>query len=156
MVKAGGSHPGEPGGGLGLTYLEVRVGTGYADTRNRLWVKPDPGYGVIAGRVVDARGYLVPQQPVLLYRGAQPDRYWRQTFTYPDGEVRPDPAWGETFAFSDVPVGSYLVKTYFDGRLVTRPITVTEQATSFVLIEGPPPPSAQPPVGHRCPRRSTR
>jgi murein DD-endopeptidase MepM/ murein hydrolase activator NlpD len=155
-VKAGDNVALVGQGGVALgphLHLEVRVGgTGYADTRNPdLWVKSDPGYGVIAGRVVDARGYLVPQQPVLLYRGAQPDRYWRQTFTYPDGEVRPDPAWGETFAFSDVPVGSYLVKTYFDGRLVTRPITVTEQATSFVLIEGPPPPSAQPPSGTPTP-----
>ena len=50
----------------------------------------------------------------------------------------------ETFTFSDVPGGEYLVKTFFDGRQLTVPITVTNQATTFVLFqqtEPPPPPS---------------
>jgi murein DD-endopeptidase MepM/ murein hydrolase activator NlpD len=148
-VRAGEGQPARAGdvvaevgqGGVALgphLHLEIRVGgLGYGDVRNPdLWVRPDPGYGVIAGRVVDARGYLVPQQPVFLHRAQEPDRYWRQTFTYPDGEVKPDVAWGETFTFADIPVGAYLLKTYFDGRLHTRPLTVSEQATTFVLIEG--------------------
>jgi murein DD-endopeptidase MepM/ murein hydrolase activator NlpD len=149
-VKAGDpvAQVGQGGVALGPhLHLEVRVeGMDYQDTRNPdLWVKPDPGYGVIAGRVIDARGYLVPQQPVFLHRAAEPDRYWRQTFTYPDNVVKFDLEWGETFTFADVPVGAYLLKTYFDGRLYTRPLTVTNQATTFVLVEGlvtlPTPPS---------------
>jgi murein DD-endopeptidase MepM/ murein hydrolase activator NlpD len=140
-VKAGDpvAQVGQGGVALGPhLHLEVRVeGMNYQDTRNPdLWVKPDPGYGVIAGRVIDARGYLVPQQPVFLHRAAEPDRYWRQTFTYPDNVVKLDLEWGETFAFADVPAGPYLLKTYFDGHLYTRPVTVTNQATTFVLIEG--------------------
>jgi murein DD-endopeptidase MepM/ murein hydrolase activator NlpD len=119
-------------------HLEIRVGgTTYGDVRNPdLWVRPDPGYGVVAGRVIDARGYMVPQQPIFLHRAEQPDRFWRQTFTYPDSEVKSDTAWGETFTFADVPVGGYVLKTYFDGQLYTRPISVTNQATTFVLIQG--------------------
>jgi murein DD-endopeptidase MepM/ murein hydrolase activator NlpD len=128
-------------GGVALgphLHLEVRVGDlNYGDARNPdLWVKPDPGHGVVAGRVIDARGYIVPQQPIFLHRVEERDRFWRQTFTYPDSVVQPDVEWGETFTFADVPVGGYIVKTYFDGRLYTRPITVTNQATTFVLIEG--------------------
>jgi hypothetical protein len=134
-------------GGVALgphLHLEVRVGDGgYWDARNPdLWVKPDPGYGVIAGRVVDANGYMVPQQPIFLHRAAEPDRFWRQTFTYPDNVLKSDLEWGETLTFSDVPTGSYIIKTYFDGRLYTRPVTVTNQATTFVFIEGVAPPSA--------------
>lgn len=140
-VKAGDTIALVGQGGVALgphLHVEVRVeGMTYEDTRNPdLWLKPDPGYGVIAGRVVDARGYLVPQQPIFLHRAAEPDRYWRQTFTYPDNRVKSDLEWGETFTFADVPAGPYLVKTYFDGHLYTRPVTVTNQATTFVLIDG--------------------
>lgn len=136
-------------GGVALgphLHLEVRVGDlNYGDVRNPdLWIRPDPGYGVVAGRVVDAQGYMVPQQSIFLHRVDEPDRFWRQTFTYPDSVVKSDVSWGETFTFADVPAGGYVVKTYFDGRLYTRPITVTNQATTFVLIEGvltPPTPT---------------
>jgi murein DD-endopeptidase MepM/ murein hydrolase activator NlpD len=128
-------------GGVALgphLHLEVRVGDlNYGDARNPdLWIKPDPGYGVVSGRVVDTRGYMVPQQPIFLHRVEEPDRFWRETFTYPDNVVKSDVSWGETFTFADVPAGGYMVKTYFDGRLYTHPISVTNQATTFVLIEG--------------------
>lgn len=140
-VKAGDvvALVGQGGVALGPhLHLEVRVGNmNYRDARNPdLWVRSDPGHGVIAGRVIDAQGYMVPQQPIFLHRAEEPDRFWRETFTYPDNVVGSDAEWGETFTFADVPVGGYVVKTYFDGRLYTRPITVTNQSTTFVLIEG--------------------
>lgn len=143
-VKAGDvvAEVGQGGVALGPhLHLEVRLGdASYADVRNPdLWVLPDAGYGVIAGRLVDSQGYLVPQQPVFLHRAAEPDRFWRETFTYPDNVVKSDPAWGETLTLADVPVGNYVLKTYFDGRLYTHPISVTNQATTFVLIEGTAP-----------------
>jgi murein DD-endopeptidase MepM/ murein hydrolase activator NlpD len=124
-------------------HLEVRVGDGlsYDDTRNPdFWVKPDRGFGVIAGRVVDYQNYFVPQQLVTLHRANEPGRFWRQTFTYPDNVVNADDDYGETFTFSDVPAGEYLVKTFFDGRQLTVPITVTNQATTFVLLRQTEPP----------------
>jgi murein DD-endopeptidase MepM/ murein hydrolase activator NlpD len=130
-------------------HLEVRLGDGtYEDTRNPdLWVRPDPDFGVIAGRVVDYQNYYVPQQHITLHRTNQPSRFWRETLTYPDHVVNSDEDYGETFTFSDVPVGDYLLKTFFDGRQLTVPISVTNQATTFVLLhqtEPPPPPSPTP------------
>jgi murein DD-endopeptidase MepM/ murein hydrolase activator NlpD len=148
-------------GGIALgphLHLEIRVGgMTYGDVRNPdLWVRPDPGYGVVAGRVVDAQWYMVPQQLILLNRAQQPDRFWRQTFTYPDNEVKSDTVWGETFTFADVPAGGYVLKTYFDGQFYTRPISVTNQATTFVLIQGvarlpTSTPTATPPAGTPSP-----
>jgi murein DD-endopeptidase MepM/ murein hydrolase activator NlpD len=144
-------------GGVALgphLHLEVRVGSAdYQDARNPyLWVTPDPGYGVIVGRVVDARGYVVPQQLVLLYRAEEPNRYWRETFTYPDNIVKSDPAWGELFAFGDVPVGRYVLKTRLDGLVHAYAVTVTERATTFVLFDGAlPPPTPVPPPPTRAP-----
>lgn len=129
-------------------HLEVRLGAGtYEDTRNPdLWVIPDPGFGAISGRVVDYQNYFVPQQLVTLHLANSPSKFWRQTFTYPDNVVSSDDQYVETFTFSDVPAGSYLLKTFFDGQQLTVPITVTNQSTSFALMKQtqPPPPPTTP------------
>jgi hypothetical protein len=120
-------------------------GNTYYHTRNPdLWIRPDPGYGVIAGRVVDYQNYFVPQQLVTLHRENEPRRFWRQTSTYPDNQVNSDDRYVETFAFADVPAGKYLLKTTFDGYQLSLPVTVTNGATSFVLFQQTQPPKVEP------------
>jgi murein DD-endopeptidase MepM/ murein hydrolase activator NlpD len=127
-------------------HLEVRLGANtYENTRNPdLWVQPDPGFGVIAGRVVDYQNYFVPQQLVTLHRAENPSRYWRETFTYPDSTVNSDDNYVETFTFSDVPAGNYLLKTSVDGHQLTAPVTVSRGAVSFALLQAAQPPKALP------------
>ncbi len=153
QVKAG--QPIAEVGQLGVAigphlHLEVRVGgTTYDDVRNPdLWVRPDSGYGVIAGRVIDYQNYFVPQQLVTLHRAAAPSRFWRETFTYPDNIVPSDETLYETFTFADVPTGQYILKTFFDGHQFTIPVTVTNQSLTFVEIRAtePPRPAPVPPV----------
>lgn len=96
--------------------------------------------------MVDAQNYLVPQQLVTLHRASEPGRFWRQTFTYPDNVVKSDDNYYETFSFSDVPAGDYLVKTFFDGRQFTIPVTVIDQHTSFALINPNQPVPAPKPI----------
>lgn len=129
-------------------HLEVRLDQNtYLQTQNPdLWVRPDPGYGVIAGRVVDTNGFYVPQQLITLHRAETPNNFWRQTRTYPDHRYTFDPQLGETFTFADVPTGAYIVKTTFDGRNYSFPVTVTNQALSFILIQGQLPPSTVTPT----------
>jgi hypothetical protein len=96
----------------------------------------------------------VPQQLVTLHRVGDPSRFWRQTYTYPDGVVESDDNYVETITFSDVPAGGYLLKTFFDGHQLTVPITVTNRTTSFVVLqqtEPPAPPKIPTPVPELTP-----
>ena len=137
----------EPGDVLGLVgmtgvaignhlHLEVRLGANdYESTRNPvLWLRPEPGQGVIAGLLVDAQGRSVPEIPVTFFRASEPDKWWRQIQTYANREVNPDDELGENFALGYIPAGDYLVKAKIGGKSYVRPVTVRAGEIIFVLI----------------------
>jgi murein DD-endopeptidase MepM/ murein hydrolase activator NlpD len=102
-------------------HFEVRVGyNDYTSTRNpELWLKPLPNWGVLAGRVVDSKGNLIPLAAVTI-RSEQIESdspVNRYLTTYAAETVNPDPAYGENFVLGDLPPGMYTVsvnttKTY--------------------------------------------
>jgi hypothetical protein len=118
-------------------HFEVRVGANtYADTRNpELWLKPLPGHGTIAGQLLDAQGHPIPEALINFHRAEEPDRRWRETWTYVSDEVNPDEEWRENFVMGDVPAGSYVLRTRIDGRLYTKEVEVEAGRTSLVSIE---------------------
>jgi murein DD-endopeptidase MepM/ murein hydrolase activator NlpD len=125
-------------------HLEVRLGAnGYESSRNPvLWLRPEPGQGVISGLVVDADGQPVPEAPVTLFRAAEPNKWWRQTQTYAAKDVKApgtalgiDDQLGENFALGYVPAGEYLVKAEVGQKSYVRPVTVDANEIAFVLIE---------------------
>lgn len=118
-------------------HFEVRVGSNaYANTRNpELWLKPLPGHGTIAGRVLDTQGNPIPGVVINFHRAEEPDKRWRETWTYASTEVKPDEEWGENFVMGDVPAGSYVLKTKVNGQLYTQEVTVEAGKTSLVILE---------------------
>jgi murein DD-endopeptidase MepM/ murein hydrolase activator NlpD len=118
-------------------HFEVRVGANtYANTCNpELWLKPLPGHGTIAGVLLDAQGNPMPEVLINFHQAEEPDRRWRETWTYASDEVSPDEEWGENFVMGDVPTGSYVLKTSVNGRLYTQEVTVGAGKTSFVAVQ---------------------
>jgi hypothetical protein len=124
-------------------HLEVRLGNNrYENTRNpALWLAPEPGQGVIAGRVLDARGEPVDETAVIFFQAAEPDRWWNETQTYALEDVKApgiplgiDDQLAENFALGYVPAGEYLVKAQIGERSYIRPVTVQPGDLAFVEI----------------------
>ena len=119
-------------------HVEVRVGgDSYADTRNpELWLKPFPGYGSIAGRVVTADGCAVAGLLLRLDRvDGGKNRWWPEANTYLAGMPNSDEEWGENFLFADAPVGQYKISFTLGGQVYEKVVSVKDGETSAVSFE---------------------
>jgi murein DD-endopeptidase MepM/ murein hydrolase activator NlpD len=128
-------------GGVATTphlHLEVRIGdNSFGATRNpALWLRPEAGYGVVAGRLVDPDGR--PWQGVTMTlidpTGAADFLY---TWTYLDDPVhliQPDEALGENFAWAAIPAGEYDVFARVQGRDYRQRVSVVEGQVGFVEL----------------------
>jgi len=120
-------------------HFEVRVGRNtFGNTRNpELWLQPLPGQGTIVGRVLDTRGRPVPGALVTFHLAAQPNRHWREAWTYAEdrgGRVHGDGVWRENVAMGDVPAGEYVVHVRIEGQVYTRQVQVEAgQTTTFTV-----------------------
>jgi murein DD-endopeptidase MepM/ murein hydrolase activator NlpD len=141
-----GQHvePGDVVGLVGMTgvaignhlHLEVRLDANdYESTRNPvLWLRPEPGQGLIAGLLKDAQGEPIPETPVTFFRAAEPNKWWRQVQTYANEGVNADDQLGENFALGYVPAGEYLVKVKIGEKSFVRPVVVEAGQIAFVEI----------------------
>jgi len=137
-------EPGDVVGLVGMTgvaigshlHLEVRLDANdYESTRNPvLWLRPDPGEGIISGLVLDAQGKPIPEIPVTFFRAAEPNKWWRQTQTYANEGVNADDQLGENFALAYVPAGDYLVKVKIGKKSYVKPATVEPGGIAFVQL----------------------
>ena len=146
VTVAAGQHvePGDVVGLVGMTgvaigshlHLEVRLDANdYESTRNPvLWLRPDPGEGIISGLVLDAQGQPIPEIPVTFFRAAEPNKWWRQTQTYANDGVNADDQLGENFALAYVPAGDYLVKVKIGKKSYVKPATVEPGGIAFVQL----------------------
>lgn len=115
-------------------HFEVRVGDGYDfySTRNpELWLRPYPGFGTLAGRVVTAEGRPVFEQTVLVRSGNRT----REAYTYAAERVNSDPVWSENFTLGDLPAGSYDVIISDDGAIrFKETVNIRDGQTTFVNV----------------------
>ncbi len=137
-----------PGGRVGIVgdtgvadgphlHFEVRVDDpmDFNATRNPdLWIYPYPGFGTLAGRVIDPAGDFleaVEVQVISVETGVV-----RYAYTYAYDRVNGSAAWGENFTYGDLPQGAYTVLISRDGRrLFEREVMIAPGMTTWVEIE---------------------
>lgn len=130
-------------------HFEVRMGLNkYRSTYNPvLWMVPYVGTGVLAGRVLDARGEPVQDADVTVRTwatGLQEATTTTYVYSETGSDVNADPNWGENFAVGDVPTGRYQVIVTLDGQRIVKLVDVYEGMTSFVELKPEPASNAQP------------
>ncbi len=125
-------------------HFEVRLGLNtFEHTQNPvLWFDPLPGCGMLVGRVVDAARQPLEGVLITIHRAEQPDRYWRETWTYTGvrrERLNSDTRWHENWTLSDLPAGEYILRLRVGDRLYTRRVSVGDGQTVFVQFDLPAP-----------------
>jgi hypothetical protein len=98
----------------------------------QLRLRPLPGTGVVAGRVLDGNGVPVPGARIhgfVLDHPAETPHAFVETY---GAGVRPHPDYDENFAIGDVRAGDYLAGVDIDGQRVWRRVRVAEGQVTFV------------------------
>jgi len=146
VVEGQRVEPGDIVGEVGMTgiaigphlHFEMRVGENtYENSVNAyLWLKPAPGEGAVAVRLVTADGRSWPGARLTLARFENGRAVWgRLIETYLDNEnIGPNPSWGENGAMGDVPAGYYVLIGNVNGEAVRAEFFVREGQTTFVEI----------------------
>jgi murein DD-endopeptidase MepM/ murein hydrolase activator NlpD len=122
-------------------HIEVRLGANsYATTRNpMLWMRPLPGTGALAGRLLDKNGNPLRAQSILIYADDIDGTYIGDTETYSRDNAPPvnsDDVLKENWAFPDLPAGTYVVRAYVGSLQYSRRVTVEPGKLTFVIFGG--------------------
>jgi murein DD-endopeptidase MepM/ murein hydrolase activator NlpD len=117
-------------------HFEVRLGENrYFSTRNpELWIVPNEGWGVLAGRVMNSWGKLLTEYEINI-RSLVTDRRY-VVWTYAQGTIHPDETYQENFVISDLPAGPYEVKIDFVGRTFIANLYIHPGQTNFMIFNG--------------------
>jgi murein DD-endopeptidase MepM/ murein hydrolase activator NlpD len=108
-------------------HFELRIGKdSFNTTRNpELWIAPPQGWGVLAGRVMEANRDLAHSLPVLI-RSVNGGYEWTVN-TYGPDAVNSDDYYAENMVISDLPAGNYEVRIAFPGNNKTDKLQVSVQ-----------------------------
>ncbi len=115
-------------------HFEVRISdplSYFTSTRNPdLWIRPYPGYGTLAGRVLDGSGAYL-REVALTIHGIDMTRY---TWTYAGDENIADDQWKENFTLGDLPEGWYTVTTRSGSRTYSNDVYIANGYTTWLEL----------------------
>jgi murein DD-endopeptidase MepM/ murein hydrolase activator NlpD len=101
-------------------------------TNPELWIRPLPGTGIVAGRVLGPDGRPLARARVYgLLKPLPTETPFSYAETYGD-KAHPHPFYRENFAVGDVPPGTYVLGTEIAGRKVFRRVTVAAGKVTWV------------------------
>jgi murein DD-endopeptidase MepM/ murein hydrolase activator NlpD len=117
-------------------HFEIRLGENrYYTTRNpELWMVLPEGWGVLAGRVMDAGGRPLMEHPVVV-RSLETGRRW-EGWTYAAQSVNGDDVLDENFALADLPAGPYEISILYFRRAYTASLWLRPGQTNLFEFRG--------------------
>ncbi|MEJ2606269.1 MAG: peptidoglycan DD-metalloendopeptidase family protein [Anaerolineales bacterium] len=117
-------------------HFEVRLGENrFFSTRNpELWMVPPEGWAVLAGRITDTYGNLLPEFPLKI-RSLETGKKW-EVWTYVLTTIHPDDYYDENFVISDLPAGPYEITIDFAGFQYVAYLTLYAGETNFIIFRG--------------------
>jgi hypothetical protein len=139
-----GSRLGEVGAtGIAMgphLHFEVRMSDAYeyGATRNpELWLRPHPGRGLIAGRVLDSEDRPLSEVPLALYAAEDPGRPLREGWTYTGTTVNADQVLQENVVWGDVAAGDWIVIADLPDVRLRQRVTVRPGEISWLCLRSP-------------------
>lgn len=101
-------------------------------TNPELWIEPLPGTGLVAGRVYDAAGDLVPQARIYGLRKPEPTETPFAFIETYGPRNHPSPMYAENFAIGDVPAGRHTLRSKVGDQWIERTIAVAPGVMTWV------------------------
>jgi murein DD-endopeptidase MepM/ murein hydrolase activator NlpD len=117
-------------------HFEVRLGSNdYYSTRNpELWVAPPIGWGILAGRIMDSNGQLVPKLPLIVTSLANNQNWFGRSYGLE--AVNSDPYYQENLVIGDLPAGKYTLRLAYAGLYFTQEIEIQAGLVSYFYFYG--------------------
>lgn len=132
-------------------HFEVRVGrNNFFGSRNpELWLAPPQGWGILAARIMNSRGELLPSH-LIKVRSLDAPQNW-SVKSYGRGPAISDEYYRENLVIGDLPAGFYEVWVPFEGITYNLVIEILPGQISYFTFHGrggfrtdlPPTPGAQ-------------
>lgn len=117
-------------------HFEVRVGfNDYFSTLNpELWMAPPQGWGIVAGRVTDTHGGLLPRKEIFV-TSKSTKQLWL-VMTYGQRSVNPDPYYDENIVMGDLPAGTYQLEIAYGNAPFRQDIEVLPGQVTYFNFRG--------------------
>lgn len=118
-------------------HFEVRFpGNSFFYTYNpELWIAPPQGWGVLAGRVMDAKGNTLNQTDVSVI--AERPKRTLVARTYGNGgAINPDPYYNENLVLGDLPAGIYKITLKYEDKNYQTWVEVFPGQVAFFTFRG--------------------
>ena len=117
-------------------HFEVRIGrNNFTGSRNpELWLAPPQGWGILAGRVLNSKGYPLLSQAITV-KSKDTGQNWIVN-TYGEGAVNSDPYYNENLVMGDLPAGYYEIWIPFAGTTYNLDIEISPGMVSYFTFKG--------------------
>jgi murein DD-endopeptidase MepM/ murein hydrolase activator NlpD len=131
-------------GEIGLTgnttgphlHLEVRLGNDseFVSRNPELYIRPLPGYGVLAARLLNTDGSNLYGQELYLESLAD-HRTWTVN-SYASGVAIPDAIFKENLVIGDLPAGQYAIIVYYGGAELHHSVIIHPGEVTYFTLTG--------------------